>query len=197
MKQTLRLALTALALAGLAATASPAKLSLEEGSWLRLEGDSSLHAYVSTATRIELEAELEPAAASLRESVESGALRSFELEIPVAGLRSGKDGLDKNMRASLKADEHEEIEFKMEQASLAGSTIALTGTLSVAGSRRPAVIEGVARFEGNTVRVSGRHELKMSDFGIKPPTMMFGAIKTEDRVVVAYGLRLRIEEKKP
>ena len=37
----------------------------------------------------------------------------------------------------------------------------------------------------------------MTDFGVKPPTMMMGTIKTSDRIVVKFHLVLGLDEGAP
>jgi hypothetical protein len=40
------------------------------------------------------------------------------------------------------------------------------------------------------VRVRGTHSLSMKSFGLKPPTMFMGMLKTDDKVTVKFELQL-------
>ncbi len=65
----------------------------------------------------------------------------------------------------------------------------VTGNLMIAGVSKPISIPvNVTYLVNNMIKVEGNQPLKMTDFGIKPPTAMFGAIKSGDEVHVAFLL---------
>ncbi len=65
----------------------------------------------------------------------------------------------------------------------------VTGNLMIAGVSRPITIPvNVTYLVNNMIKVEGNEPLKMTDFGIKPPTAMFGAIKSGDVIHVAFLL---------
>ena len=180
------------------------KLALRPESRLWLEGDSTLHAYSSTATKVSVEGEIEGPATLKRTLIglarEKG-LKGLAFRIPVQGLKSGKAGLDKNMRRALKADEFPEIVLRLEAYILAPQVagagifqVRAAGRLEVAGKESTLELEAQASAADGRLRVRGVRELLMTDFGIKPPTMLLGALKTEDRVVVHYDLVLGLDE---
>ena len=43
--------------------------------------------------------------------------------------------------------------------------------------------------EGRAV-IDGEQPLLMTDFGVKPPSMFLGTVKTQDRIVVKFHLEL-------
>src|SRR5262249_37064882 len=118
-----------------------------------------------------------------------------ELAVPVAALRSGKPALDRNLLRALRAAEHPEIRFRLTHASVAATT-GDTATASADGALRVAGQERAIRVEGRLVRsragvwLDGRHELRMSEYEVKPPTMMMGTLKVHDPVVVHFRLLL-------
>ena len=53
-------------------------------------------------------------------------------------------------------------------------------------------LEAVAREEaGSVLRVRGSEEIVMTEFGVKPPSLMMGTMKVRDRVVVQYDVLLK------
>ena len=48
---------------------------------------------------------------------------------------------------------------------------------------------------GDVLRVVGTHELKLSDYGLKAPSLMMGTMKVGDVVKVGFDLVLRGEPK--
>jgi polyisoprenoid-binding protein YceI len=129
--------------------------------------------------------------------LQKGALKQWELTIPVQNLKSGESGLDKNMYKSLKVKESPEITFKLMRYEVHRSTtipsvtqISASGTLQVAGHERTIELQGLITPEPKGLHLEGEYPLLMTDFGIKPPTLMMGAIKVKDRVVIHFDLHL-------
>jgi len=172
---------------------------VQPASKVWLTGNSTVHAYHSNATKVGLtfqSAEL-PAAASPAEAMEQlirgRGVTGLELTLAVAGMRSGKDGLDKNMSKALLAEKHPEIRFTMTGYEVAAGEagamkIDARGKLRVAGVEREIRIPVAAKREGDGLRLTGEVPLLMTQFGIKPPTMMMGAIKTSDEIVIHFDL---------
>jgi polyisoprenoid-binding protein YceI len=181
------------------------QFALEPESRLWLEGDSTLHTYASTATKMELVSEFTVSTVSSAQSnvalmLKDGQLKTFELTIDAKGLKSGKESLDKNMYNSLKADTHPAIIFRLAQYEIAKSTvdqksisITVKGHLIVAGKEKEIDLSVEALPTAQGIQVLGAKELLMTDFGIKPPTAIFGALKTDNKVVIRFDLLLRQE----
>lgn len=168
---------------------------LQPGSSLWLEGDSTLHPYSSTATAMELALswngkEGEPLAAA----VEARLPMALTLTIPVLGLQSAHKGLDRNLRKALRADKFPDIVFAMTdyrvEKGSAAAAVSAQGELSVAGVRKPQTIRAALRVRDGRVILEGQQPLLMTDFEVKPPALLFGAVKAADRVVIKFHLEL-------
>jgi polyisoprenoid-binding protein YceI len=129
--------------------------------------------------------------------VRGGEVRGIELSIPVASMRSGKDGLDRNMQKALKADLHPLIRFRLAryEASAMADSVAIDGhgALTVAGVEQAIDLRAVAHRAAEGIVLEGSVPLRMSAFGVKPPTMMLGTLRTDDRVVIHYRLVLAVQ----
>lgn len=192
------------ALAGIAQSSGPdAKLVTKvnatgiqvlTGSKLWIEGTSTMHGWTSVATRMDLT--VAPAATDPDAVLRGNAIEKIVVSVPVAEMRSGKDGLDKNMRKALKSDAHPAIVWTLASYALAEGatadafTVRAKGTLVVAGVEKPVEVEGKAAREGANLRVRGTTTVLMSTFGVKPPAMMMGTLKTGDPVKVHFDLIL-------
>lgn len=190
MKRALVVMAVSVLLGAHAAAAAP--LVLRGGSALWLQGDSTLHAYSSTATKLGLDAE---AAGSIGDALAGLRVERFTLRVPVAGLKSGEGLLDRNLRRALGVERHPDIVFTLE--SWEPAPLKVRGRLSVAGVERTIGLSAEAEAVGEDLRVRGSRELRMSEFGVKPPTFLRGAFKTDDRVRVSFDLRLGLERGQP
>jgi hypothetical protein len=206
-------AVLALAFACVAATAvgteqdrAPVPVTLGAGSRLWLEGTSTMHDYESGTSQVTVRLHRDAAAAApqdvagLDAAIRSGQVRGVEVEVPVLSLKSKKSGLDKNLWKALQAEQHPSIRFRLEHYTIATTSsssdtlrIRAEGTLQVAGVSRPDTLDARAYRHTDGVWLEGSEPLLMSDFGIRPPTMMMGTLRVKDRVVVRYRLLLRPE----
>ena len=175
-------------------------LTLTPGGSLYIDGDSTLHTFQSTATKVAVDFDLADGAGALPAAIKDGKVKGMTVTIPVAEMRSGEKGLDKNMRKTLKADENPDIVYKLGHYDLvkgAGEgemTAKTTGDLTISGKTKPVAMDVVFRFGPNGVEMQGSYKLLMSDYGVTPPTLMFGAIKVKDPVVVRFDLLLNADE---
>ncbi len=193
-------ALAALVLCVPLAHAAPGELSLRPGSSLWLTGTSTVHKYRSQASKLDVtftsDAALWPSvggAEAIEGLIRAHGVTAIVVVVGVTGLKSGKDGLDKNMYKALRAEEHPEIRFKMVDYQVGasdstGTHIDARGTLTVAGVEREITFPATERRDGDTLRLRASVPLLMTQFGIKPPKMMLGTIKTSDKVVVHIDL---------
>ncbi|MDE2039784.1 MAG: YceI family protein [Elusimicrobia bacterium] len=198
MKKIIQFVIVSLAIILVPAAQAAFQAGLAEGSKIWLEGESTLHAYESQATFSDLELVFSSASSleSLSSAVVSELPARLTLSIPVAALRSPHRLLDKNMARALKAERFPEIVFAMDRYSVAGrlesgaATVTAYGELSVAGRTRPERIEAALSFKEGRIIIDGQQPLLMTDFGVRPPRLAFGAIKTADRVVIRFHLVL-------
>ena len=202
MKQTTirKFGFTALTLVALG-TRGWAQIGVTPAGSLRIEGDSTLHKWSSTATVVAMTFQLaDGAPESLSYAIASMKIASMEVRIPVAGLKSGESGLDKNMRSAMNADKFPDVVYRLEHyVTMKGAadgvlTAKTEGKLTIAGRTKPVTIDVEFRLGSDAAAVKGSYTLEMSDYGIKPPTLMLGAIKVRDPVTIRFDLVLKSQD---
>lgn len=110
----------------------------------------------------------------------------------------GSEGrrMDAKIYETLNTDRHPEITFVLREIlalyeNPGTARVTSRGVLTLAGVSR--VIElktvGVVLPDGS-VKFTGSHSLKMSDFRMSPPTAMFGALRTGDEVEIDFTIIL-------
>ena len=183
-----------------------ASLVVATGASLELDGDSSLHRYSAKAHGMEAGIGLDPArvptavqASDLEGLVRGHFVKTFHLSVPVDQLSSGDKGLDANMRKALKGDRYKQIRFQMDSYEVVGPpsaaalTVTLHGRLSLAGVERKIDVTAAGVRVHGGLAISGSKDLLMTDYQIKPPTMMLGAIKTKNLITVKFNATLERE----
>lgn len=127
---------------------------------------------------------------------EKGVVESVSLVVPSKMMKSKKSPImDRGMYGALKADEHPEIVYELASASDYAEiddstfTLTVTGDLTIATTTNEITVpvEGVRKEDGR-IHFTGTHALLMTDYGIKPPSLMFGAYRTGDELVISFEL---------
>jgi polyisoprenoid-binding protein YceI len=112
--------------------------------------------------------------------------------IPVTSIKSEHAKMDKLMADALKAKENPEIRFEMtsatpKKADADAFVLETKGKLTIAGVTREVTfdVQGSRNADGKYTLV-GQAPIRMTQYGIKPPTAMMGTIKTGDDVKVTF-----------
>jgi len=180
-------------------------LAVAPGASLELDGDSTLHRYSAKAHGMEVEVGLDPTTAAgaqgapnLEALILGHHVRMFELRVPVDQLTSGEKGLDQNMRKALKGGQYRQIRFQMDSYDVTpprsggpAFAVMLHGRLSLAGVERKVDVGATAVPSQGSIRISGSKDLLMTDYQIKPPVLMLGAIKTANLITVKFNATLQ------
>jgi len=64
------------------------------------------------------------------------------------------------------------------------------GNLRIAGKTQPATLKADWKSVSGGIQISGSYALKMTDFGISPPTALLGVMKTGDGITLEYSFLL-------
>jgi polyisoprenoid-binding protein YceI len=118
------------------------------------------------------------------------------LSIASVRLTTGDEGRDRDMRKTLATERYPEIRFTIErlEASFPSTTdradvlLTIGGLMLIRGVERPMVFPGRVRVRDDKLWVRGEAELKMTDFGIRPPTRLF--LEVRDTVLVSFDVVL-------
>src|SRR5215207_3638031 len=178
-----------------AAAQETARVAVSPDSKLWIDGTSNLHGWSCKATALEADVELDAAMAAQISIAPPKALKRVQVKVPVKSLKCNHAGMDGNVYKALKANESPEISYILAtlEAATADSkdsfTLRTVGTLTVAGKQNDLKMDVVAtRLPDGTVKAVGVVPIKMTDFGIKPPTAIFGRLKTGDEIKVNFEL---------
>lgn len=168
---------------------------LAPGSRLWVDGGSTVRSWTCGTERFDGTVAYTPSATSLRIEELQGAVRTVDLRIPIAGLDCGNGQMDGHMRDALQMEDHPDIRFRMGGYAVtpvqAGARVDMRGDLTIAGrTLARSVPATVTRLENGNLRVQGSVPLDMTEFGVRPPRLMFGTLRVHDDVVVNFDLIL-------
>ncbi len=128
----------------------------------------------------------------------------LHVKIPVNELNCGKAPINRDMRKTLNADEYPVIEYKLLSSQLMCCTddflpqtmeIETVGNLTLSGKTRQERIIISGQFIGTYLfRITGSHLVRMSEFGLEPPSPMMGLIKVNDEMIVNFDVILTLKD---
>ena len=164
------------------------------GSKVKIDGTSTVHDWTVNGGIIGGFVEFESDAAIDPAQTSSDVKAKVEVSIPVTSLKSGKKLMDEIMHDALKVKDHNAIKYALKeikpQARKAGDPLKFDtkGDLTVGGVTKPIDMVVTLEPQGNKLRATGSKQLKMTEFGIKPPApaVGLGLIKTADDVTVTF-----------
>ncbi|MEI6739624.1 MAG: YceI family protein [Gemmatimonadaceae bacterium] len=169
-------------------------LTLLSESTLWFEGSSTLRDWSCKATAMSAHIEARDGATA---AVIAGnkAVRAVEFTVPAGTLECGNAIMNEHMMKALDGDTYPTITFTLQDYTLTPGTPltgTLRGTLLLRGQTKPVAIP--AEFKaapGGALRVTGAYPLRMTDWSVKPPTLMMGSIKVGPLVTVKFSLLLK------
>jgi polyisoprenoid-binding protein YceI len=122
------------------------------------------------------------------------SLTSLTFSLIVTDLKSGESGLDKNAYKALNADQHKDIYYKLTSATIMPESngkylIKTKGELTIAGVTKETNMDVYAVVNKNgSITCTGSDKLLMTDYKVKPPKFMLGAMKTGDAITLNYTI---------
>lgn len=114
-----------------------------------------------------------------------------EVTIPIAKLNCGNNTMNDHMRKALKTTQNPNIVFDLTSYKIEGNQATLMGTLQIAGVTKQIEIPGSVQRESGLVRVKASKQIIMSEWGVKPPSLMLGTMKVRDNVTVGFDVTLQ------
>jgi polyisoprenoid-binding protein YceI len=189
-------ALIAVATTAGAQSASAIRLRLDPGSEVTIEGTSSMHAFHCKTNKIMAYVDVDPGYTKDLTKV-ARPIVSVKVNIVVRTLTCGNGQMDKNMYATLDADKNPIIRYTMSGYDILGGSASptafvakTTGTLVISGQEKSIAMKiNAERLADGKATAQGEQDVLMTDFGIKPPSFMFGTLKVGNEIKVKFNLK--------
>ncbi|MEM8548697.1 MAG: YceI family protein [Pseudomonadota bacterium] len=117
------------------------------------------------------------------------------LNVTAKEMKSGRSTImDRLMWKTLNATQHANITYALTAAEVVaqtdeGYTLNTMGELTLSGETKEIQMEVIGSMgDDGQMHFVGQYPLLLTDYGMTPPTAMFGALRTGDEVIVKFDL---------
>ncbi|WP_304063459.1 YceI family protein [Pedobacter glucosidilyticus] len=172
----------------LPAVSAQTAYKVSTGSQIKVIGTSNIHDWDMTAINFICDANFTVKGTDVQD------VSALSFVLPVKNLKGKEDLLNSRAHKALKEEQFDKIAFKLIDATVIPqqNIIKATGNLTISGVTKKVLIQTtytVGADESITCR--GSKTIKMSEFNIKAPSFMMGALKVADDVTIDILLKLR------
>jgi polyisoprenoid-binding protein YceI len=192
------LAAMTFAISAAPASAQRLQMTLKPDSKLVLAGSSNVHDWSCKSDAFIATVEVDTGFTTHPFTEVAQPISKVAVTIPLRTLKCGHKKMDSNMYEALNAEQYPDIKYTLSSytvdltAATADTFVANTiGDLTVAGKTiKVALPIKTERQAGGSVRGTGTVNLKMTDFGIKPPVALLGTLRTRDAISISFDVLL-------
>jgi len=170
-------------------------LVLQPQSRLWIDGTSSIRSFSCKAGQVDASVEATGANAIAQVLTGEKGVKAVRVNVPAEQLDCGNGTMNEHMRKAIKLSEFKSIEFRLTDYTVAHNTDGVSGTIDgtllLGGVTKPITLQATGKSDSGMLHITGSYELDMTEYGLKPPTLMFGRIKVGKTVKVNYDLLLK------
>jgi len=176
-------------------TVANEQLVLQPQSRLWIDGTSTIRSFTCRAGEVNAVVEVNGANAIPSLLTGEKDVKAVQVTVPAEKMDCGNGKMNDHMRNALKVTENPTISFTLKDYDVAknadGIAGTINGTLDLGGVKKPISLQATGASVGGMLHVNGVYELRMTDYGLKPPSLMFGRIKVGETVKVGFDLLLK------
>jgi len=169
------------------------QLTIQPDSKMQVNGNSTLHKW--SADVKEMSGYFKVPSAILSSDVKTGQeFSEAKITVPVEKLDSGEGGMNKKMYGALNKKKHPNITYSLTSAKVTAVsdtsfTLDTQGNLTISGNTKSIEMTVTGyKTENGSLRFKGKKDMKMTDFGVNPPSALFGTIKSDDDISVSFNV---------
>lgn len=168
-------------------------LTASESSSMIIDGDSNVHNWEAEATQVNGTLVLQNVESITAESLTPESFKSLSLVIPVDGIDAESGGLKRNIHKHMEKDDYPNVTFELNNVtniSNQNGSLLITGNgvITAVGNEYTAEMQVTANVQNGGIQFTGEKQLLMTDFGIDPPTAVFGTIRSKDEVIIKFDV---------
>jgi polyisoprenoid-binding protein YceI len=106
--------------------------------------------------------------------------------VPVNGFDCPEEEMREHLLEALRADEFDEITFRLESYEVSGRQAQATGSLTILDATEPVTFPISLSPSGAGVEIEGELRLDMTTYGVEPPVVMLGLLRVRPQIRIEF-----------
>ena len=158
---------------------------------IKVNGTSTLHDWEMTSNKGTIDA-------SILLSKDKLSFSTLSFTIPAESLKSGHGMMDKNTYKAINTSKNPNIIFVLSNSTVTNMgdnkyQLKGIGKLTIAGKTLETDLIATLKYNpaDKSFNCIGTKKFNMSAYGVKPPVVMMGAIKTGDAISISYNISIK------
>jgi polyisoprenoid-binding protein YceI len=159
---------------------------------LSISGTSSLHDWQMKSNQGKCEVVFD-----LGENDKITGVSGLNFTLDATTIKSEYTMMDNNTYKALKTKTNKNISFVLTSGTVTQSDpssylVKVIGNLTIAGKTQKIDLAATAKYNGadKSFTINGSKKLKMTDYGVDPPTAMLGTIKTGNDITISFSSKI-------
>jgi polyisoprenoid-binding protein YceI len=159
---------------------------------LSISGTSSLHDWQMKSNQGKCEVVFD-----LGENDKITGVSGLNFTLDATTIKSEYTMMDNNTYKALKTKTNKNISFVLTsgvvtQSDPSSYVVKIIGNLTIAGKTQKIDLAATAKYNGadKSFTINGSKKLKMTDYGVDPPTAMLGTIKTGNDITISFSSKI-------
>jgi polyisoprenoid-binding protein YceI len=117
------------------------------------------------------------------------AINGITINLKSESIKSGKGAMDKIAYKTLNTNKFKTIKYVLKTAEKVNETTwDLIGTFSIAGVSKEFKTQVQTTISNGSVTIQGSNKITFDEFGMTPPTALFGTIKTGKELILKFNI---------
>lgn len=167
---------------------SQQNLTLTDESTVSIYGTSNVHDWSEHCEDVK-------GAVQLTQDGENVTLQNLNFKVNVKDIKSGKSTMDNYTYEALLEEEFPTISFQSSDIVTSGTPLSLkvvaTGKMMIAGDAQTTKVTASCTYSPYGLKCSGMKVMDMTEYGVEPPSVMFGAMTVGKEVEVHYEIQFK------
>ena len=147
-----------------------------------VSGTSTIRGWTCT---VQGAAEVTPGAATPAPGFDAG-VQAATLTVPVNGFDCPEEEMREHLLEAMRADEFENITFRLEGYEVSGRQAQATGSLTILDATEPVTFPVSLSPSGGDVTIAGELRLDMTTYGVEPPVVMLGLLRVRPQIRIQF-----------
>ncbi|EQA43320.1 YceI-like domain protein [Leptospira broomii serovar Hurstbridge str. 5399] len=115
--------------------------------------------------------------------------KAVKIEAPLKEFRSGDENRDSHIIESLGFPENQSVSFSSTSIDITDGGWLVSGNLTINGVTKPVKTKANISSSDGQIEVSGKFQIKMGEYQITPPSLLFAKAKEEVEIEFSFLLK--------